>query len=68
MSGLLALRIATVAPILMLAAACGGGDRGAGDTAGAAASAPAARGDSGMAGMAGMNRPPAKDADHEFSA
>ena len=59
---------ASIAPILLFASACGGSDRGAGDTAGASASAVATGGDTGTAhsNMPGMNRPAAKDANHEF--
>jgi len=70
MPRLIALRIAVAASTLILAAACGGADRGAADTGGASAAAVAMGGDTGMAGMdskmAGTNRPPARDANHEF--
>lgn len=55
-------RSAFVIPLLALAA-CARGDRAASDTA-----APPAESAAGMAAMPGhdMNRPPAKDAEHEF--
>ena len=58
----------SVAVLFVLLGACGGGSESAStDSASGAAATPTDTSPSGMAGMShDMNRPPAKDADHEF--